>query len=150
MDEALKEGKLIRSSTIQLAVALTFVHVLAVVFGWYHSYPWIDAPQHFFGGVLAALIFYWVNFRYPQFFRIVPGALAPMLLVISWAVFLGVLFEFTEFLYDRIAVDYLNLTYRYTQLGLADTMGDLFFDILGGLSLGILMRLRYDRRKRQL
>ncbi len=150
MDEALKEGKLIRSSTIQLAVALAFVHALAVIFGWYHSHPWIDIPQHFFGGVLAALIFYWINSRYPHFLKLVPGVLPPLLLVLSWAVFLGVLFEFAEFLYDRIAVDYLNLAHRYTQLGLADTMGDLFLDILGALSLGILMRLRYDKKKHQL
>ena len=150
MDEALKEKKLLRNVVVQLGAALTAIHLVAVIFQWYHIYPWIDIPQHLSGGAFAALFFYWLYYAHPRFFKLVPGALASLVLVLSWTAFLGVLFEFAEFTYDRIAVDYFSLAHRYTQLGLADTMGDLFFDILGGLILAIFMRLRYDKRKRQL
>lgn len=150
MEEALREKKLLLNVVVQLGAALATVHLVAVIFQWYHTHPWIDIPQHLLGGVFAALLFYWLCYAYPRFFKLVPGTLAPLVLVLSWAAFLGVLFEFAEFTYDRIAVDYFSLTHRYTQLGLADTMGDLFFDMLGGLTLAIFMRLRYHKRKRQL
>lgn len=150
MDETVKEKKLLGKLVLELGIVLTFVHIVAVMLSWYHRFPWIDIPQHFFGGVLAALIFYWLNYRYPKLFKLVPGVIAPGILVVSWAALLGVLFEFTEFLYDIIAVGYLGIGEFPSQLGLKDTMGDLFFDILGGLALAILMRLRYDKRKRQL
>lgn len=150
MDEALKEKKLLRSVVVQLGAALSALHLVAVIFQWYHTHPWIDIPQHFAGGVFAALFFYWLYYAHPRFFKLVPGTLAPLVIVLSWTAFLGVLFEFAEFAYDRIAIDYFSLAHRYTQLGLADTMGDLFFDMLGGLTLAIFMRLRYDKRKRRL
>ncbi len=150
MDETLKEKKLLWSKTVQLGIILALVHVVAVILGWYHTYPWIDIPQHFFGGMLTALIFYWINSSYPQFFKLIPGTLAPILLVISWAAFLGVMFEFAEFLYDTFIFGYLGIGNFPSQLGLRDTMGDLFFDLVGGFALAIFMRLRYDKRKRQL
>lgn len=150
MDKALKERKLLGKLIVQLGVALIAIHVIAVIFRWYHIYQWIDIPQHFFGGILVALTFYWLNFAYPRFLKLIPGALAPSILVLSWTAFLGVLFEFTEFLYDTIIFGYFGIGDFPSQLGLSDTIGDLFLDILGGLSLVIFMRLRYDKRKRQL
>lgn len=150
MDEALKEKRLLGNKVIQLGAGLTAFHLIAVFFKWYHIHPWIDIPQHFLGGVLAALIFYWVNFSYPKFFKLIPGIFPPIILVISWTALLGLLFEFTEFLYDLLFFDYLGLSQFPSQLSLRDTIGDFFFDLLGGLFLVIFMHLRYDKRKRQL
>jgi len=150
MDETVKERKLIRSAAIQLGVILLIVHFIVVIGRWYHTYPWIDIPQHFLGGILVALIFYWINYAHPRSFKLISNFSVPIVLVVSWAAFLGVLFEFSEFIYDLIFFDYWKLTSFPSQLGLRDTMGDLFFDILGGFALAIFMRLRYDRRKRQL
>ncbi|MBI2594904.1 MAG: hypothetical protein HYW38_01435 [Candidatus Colwellbacteria bacterium] len=150
MDEAVKERKLIRSAAIKLGVILLIVHLIAIIGRWYHTYPSIDIPQHFLGGIFAALIFYWFHYSHPGFFKLVPGTPAPAVLVVSWAAFLGVLFEFSEFIFDFIFFDYLGISSFPSQLSLRDTMGDLFFDILGGLALAIFMRLRYDKRKRQL
>lgn len=150
MDQAVREKKLIASAAIELGVVLTVVHVIAVISRFYHTHPWIDIPQHFFGGVLAALIFYWINYSYPHFFRLVSNFPAPLVLVVSWTALLGVLFEFAEFAYDLIIFGYFGIGNFPSQLGLKDTMGDLFLDIVGGLALAIFMRLRYDKKKHQL
>ena len=150
MDEALKEKKLLRNAVVELGVALIAVHLVAVITQLYHTHPWIDIPQHFFGGVFAALVFYWITYRFPRFFKLIPSFPVPLILVLSWTALLGVLFEFTEFTYDLVIFDYLGLSNFQTQLGVRDTMGDLFFDLMGGLFLAIFMRLRYDGKKRQL
>lgn len=150
MDEALKEKKLLGSAVVELGVVLIVAHLVAVITQWYHTHPWIDIPQHFFGGVFAALIFYWITYRFPRFFKLIPSFPVPLILVLSWTAFLGVLFEFTEFIYDLVVFDSLSLGNFPTQLGVRDTMGDLFFDLIGGLFLAIFMRLRYDGKKRQL
>ncbi|MBI2506913.1 MAG: hypothetical protein HYW00_02140 [Candidatus Colwellbacteria bacterium] len=150
MDEAVKEKQLIAKAAVQLGAVLIIVHLLAVFGSWYHTHAWIDIPQHFLGGVLAALIFFWIHYAYPRFFKLIPGNLAPSILVLSWTAFLGVLFEFAEFAYDLIFFNFWKIADFPSQLGLRDTMGDLFFDIIGGLALAIFMSLRYDRKKRQL
>ena len=150
MDEALKEKKLLGSAVVELGAVLIVAHLVAVITQWYHTHPWIDIPQHFFGGVFAALIFYWITYRFPRFFKLIPSFPVPLILVLSWTAFLGVLFEFTEFIYDLVIFDSLSLGNFPTQLGVRDTMGDLFFDLIGGLFLAIFMRLRYDGKKRQL
>lgn len=150
MDEALKEKKLLGSAVVELGAVLIVAHLVAVSTQWYHTHPWIDIPQHFFGGVFAALIFYWITYRFPRFFKLIPSFPVPLILVLSWTAFLGVLFEFTEFIYDLVVFDSLSLGNFPTQLGVRDTMGDLFFDLIGGLFLAIFMRLRYDGKKRQL
>ena len=150
MDEALKEKKLLGNAVIELGAVLIVAHLIAVITEWYHTHPWIDIPQHFFGGVFAALIFYWITYRFPRFFKLIPSFPIPVILVLGWTALLGVLFEFTEFTYDLVIFDYLGLSNFQTQLGVRDTMGDLFFDLMGGLFLAIFMRLRYDGKKRQL
>ncbi len=151
MEETLNRNqKFIRQSTLQLGVILALVHVVAIFTGWYHTYPWIDIPQHFFGGALAGLIFYWIASYSRDTLNLTRNKIFTLLLVLSWTAFLGVLFEFAEFSYDWIFIDYLGKSILPSQLSLADTMGDLFFDLVGGMSLAVWMRLRYDRRKRQL
>lgn len=150
MDKAVKEKKRLREIILELGAALIVVHVIAVFYEWYHIYSWLDIPQHFAGGVLAALIFYWTAYAHPRFFKLVPGSPIPIILVLSWTALLGVLFELAEFTYDILVYGYLNLSKFPSQLGLTDTMVDLTLDLLGGLALAILMRLRYDRRKHRL
>jgi len=150
MEEALKKKRLLWRTVIQLGVALVAIHIVAVISRWYHTYPWIDIPQHFFGGVLAALIFYLITYAYPRFFKLNSNFPIPIILVVGWVALLGVLFELMEFSYDSIIFGYLGIGNFPSQLGLRDTIGDLFFDLIGGMSLAIFMRLRYDKRKRQL
>lgn len=150
MDEAVKEAKFIGRSVIQLGVVLTLFFFLAVWADWYTTYPWIDIPQHFLFGILSGITFYWFAYKLPRIVNLSGNKFFIALLVVSWAVFLGMLWEFLEFTRDFILIDYLRHNIRPAQLSNADTMGDLFFDLLGGLSLAIFMRLRYDKRKRQL
>ncbi len=57
--------------------------------------------------------------------------LTMMILVVSFAVFIGVLGEFFEFLSDIFIAG--KGIFEISQQGTGDTMGDLFFDLLGGL-----------------
>lgn len=150
MDKKVNEKKRLREIILELGAVLIIVHIFAVFYEWYHIYPWIDIPQHFAGGILAVLIFYWITHAHPRFFKLVPGSPVPVILVLSWTALVGLLFELAEFTYDILVFGYLNLSRFPSQLGLTDTMVDLIFDLLGGLALAILMRLRYDKRKHQL
>jgi uncharacterized membrane protein YjdF len=48
----------------------------------------------------------------------------------------GILWEFHEFLFDYFIAK--KGRYLFTQLGVVDTMSDLFFDLIGGLTAGLI------------
>jgi uncharacterized membrane protein YjdF len=54
---------------------------------------------------------------------------------------IGVGWEWFEFLVDTLATSFVQ-TYGVAQMGLADTMDDLFNDTLGALTAWILWRSR--------
>ena len=56
--------------------------------------------------------------------------LIEMILIVSFAVFIGVLWEFFEFLFDVFLSS--KGYFAAAQQGTGDTMSDLFFDLLGG------------------
>jgi hypothetical protein len=94
-------------------------HVLASrVLPGYESYPDLDLPMHFLGGVAIAFFFH-VAFRHASRYHV----LAPYhRLTCAAAVF----WEFAEFLSDR----YLG---SHAQDGIPDTMVDMALGIGGGL-----------------
>ena len=106
------------------------IHVLAVMRTWYFLYPWIDIPLHLAGGFLSALGAYlFLKYR-PQWFCIeTRNILTPSLLMLGSAALIGIGWEFFEFSYDMIAKP--NTISAIAQLGVRDTMGDLFFDLFG-------------------
>ena len=92
-------------------------------------------PMHFFGGFLIAIFFIWLNLR----FKILSdysnsrlsNYLITVLISLSFVSLIGVLWEFQEFLYDIfISSKSSNII---LQLSAADTIKDLFFDLLGGI-----------------
>jgi hypothetical protein len=118
------------------------VHALALVNYWYWTYQWLDIPMHFLGGfwVAMAIIFLISNFQFPiskeflkeNFFHFA-------ITILSFVIFVGVLLEFVEFLYDVFISSrgYVG----FLQLGAADTMADLFFDLLGAFVFAIIYRV---------
>lgn len=113
---------------IGLLVFISVTHFLALYNYWYWTYQWLDIPMHFLGGfwtalVAVALIF---NFQFPVSKQSIPGFFSFLIIILSFVALVGVLLEFVEFFYN------------VQQSGVADTLADLFFDILGGLAFVFL------------
>jgi hypothetical protein len=130
---------------IVFLIFILSLHTVATVRFWYWTYPWFDIPMHFLGGILAALTFIWLWRKYfPNFspkgaeqISSLGGSenLFALLLILSFVALVGVLWEFAEFLFDVFisAGGYA----RVVQQDAVDTLTDLLFDLLGGLTAAI-------------
>ncbi|MEX2054445.1 MAG: hypothetical protein WD883_02805 [Candidatus Colwellbacteria bacterium] len=111
---------------------------------WYRALAWVDIPAHFLGGIMAAAVFYWFFYKNPNYFDTARSFWITLVMVCGWTALTGVMWEFTEFLYD-LAIAHYSLGLKTLQFGLADTLGDLLADLTGGITLAIFVRLRYHR-----
>ncbi len=110
-------------------------HSFALYFSLYWRYWWFDNVLHFLGGLwLASVAIWFIYFAGKIKAEFIP-ALFILIAVVSFAVFGGVLWEFYEFSFDFFFAK--NGQMGFAQLGLADTMSDLFFDMLGGLTIAL-------------
>lgn len=116
-----------------LLLFILLLHVLAIVNSWYWVYSWFDMPMHFLGGFWLATVFFYfkpsLEFQNPKFAKL-PNYLITAIITLGFVALVGVLWEFFEFLCDVFISSrgYLAVS----QLGTADTMSDLFFDLVGG------------------
>jgi hypothetical protein len=101
-----------------------FYAVAAKGFNAYILYPWLDMPTHFCGG-LAITYFYSAAIAHSQV-RLGPiPDLIRLLLSLGLTAITAVVWEFLEFSSDVALNTKMNL-------GVADTLSDLFFGLLGG------------------
>src|SRR3989338_728677 len=99
----------------------------------YDRFPWIDIPMHAIGGMIVgysmfAVVSYWQEKKYV-------GKLHPVVhcvLLVSLVSTIAVFWEFHEFIRDTILGE-------HTQLGIGDTMGDLFMGVAGGLVSAVIL-----------
>ncbi|MEK7195649.1 MAG: hypothetical protein AAB659_00150 [Patescibacteria group bacterium] len=126
---------------ISLGLVLFGVHFTAVFYSLYWKIRWVDIPMHFSGGVLVGLVFLWLVEMYPQQFKLPSNFWARALLIVSFGALMGVVWEFTEFTYGLVAI---GNGLRPAQQGVADTMGDLFFDIIGAFTVATFQKLIYN------
>jgi len=127
---------------ILFAIAIAIIHSIAVFYNLYWRFLWIDIPMHFLGGVLAAVIFIWLCEKFPGHFNLSRNFFVTALAVLSFTALVGVLWEFSEFVYD-VVISSRGWGALASQ-GVRDTIGDLFFDLLGGLTVVVVRRLRYN------
>lgn len=127
---------------ILFATAIVLIHSVATFYNLYWRFLWIDVPMHFLGGVLAAIIFIWLCGKFPGHFDLSRNFFVTILAVLSFTALIGVLWELWEFVYDVI-ISSRGWGVLALQ-GARDTIGDLFFDILGGLVVVVVRRLRYN------
>lgn len=139
-----------RSAFFSIVLVMA-VHVFALATGIYSKMPWFDVPMHFFGGYAMALLglacYGWLR----SFVDIKPkstqklSALAPMLIemvfVVGFVMIIGVAWEWYEFLFDQF-VGFFVENFGVAQISLADTMDDLFNDLVGALTAWMLWRSR--------
>ena len=130
-----------KSVLIFLVVILLF-HFIATFNYWYWAYLWLDMPMHFLGGFWVAMAFVYLisKYQFPvsnEFLK--QNFLSFIIITLSFVALIGVLWEFYEFLSDVFlsSKEYAQIF----QQGAADTMGDLFFDLLGGTFFSLAFKL---------
>ncbi|MBI2591529.1 MAG: hypothetical protein HYW34_02540 [Candidatus Brennerbacteria bacterium] len=142
--------KFTETAVIFLAFVIALTHILAMYFGWYFDtrFDWIDIPLHFMGGIFAAMFSWWFGHRFTRFNIFHDDFFKNILILISVAATIGVLWEFFEFSFDYFVVSQARFNWlNLAQPSKADTMADLFFDILGGLTAGIILKIGSKRAK---
>lgn len=136
-------------SLIVLPLALAVGNFFSIYFGWYSDprFDWIDIPLHFLGGVFVVLFFWWLGGKYQRFNLFHNDFLKNLIVYLSLAALVGVLWEFFEFSFDYFFVNSARFNYlNLAQVSKADTMADLFFDLVGGFAAGIFLS-QFNKRK---
>lgn len=130
---------------------------LGSVAGFYTTFWWWDDMLHTLSGVILGLIgfllIYYLNSRFSM-------KLSPVfvgLFALTFAVFLGVVWEIFEFAFDAlkgtnmqrwmIEKDEFLIGRDYQGVGLRDTMSDLIVDMIGGLIAGAYAYYFYSTEK---
>ena len=114
------------------AIVLT-VHIIASAgFDAYERYPRLDIPMHLIGRVAIAYFFHRASITASAHGIIGPfHRVAHTVLVFALTCTAAVFWEFAEFITDRF--------FRtQAQLGLQDTLGDMFIGILGGATFLVI------------
>jgi hypothetical protein len=120
------------------------IHVIALSFRLYKTYPPIDIPMHFFGGVSMA---YFLDKAFVAASLITtgerPNGVLESLLTVTATCTVAVFWEFVEFVLSwALSTD--------LQGSLADTTKDLFFGITGSLFFTAAVNLRISTASRLL
>jgi uncharacterized membrane protein YjdF len=99
-------------------------------------------PMHFLGGFWVAMALTALNLKLriknSELFNPSSNYLIIILITLSFVALIGVFWEFFEFFYDMFISS--RGSSGFLQLGAADTLSDLFFDLLGGLTFLIIYR----------
>lgn len=117
-----------------LIVSIAVVNFLAEIYSWYWRMRWFDAPMHFAGGIWLAATVLWIQYErkgrpLPNFYKILVVSLVA-------AVGIGFLWEIFEALLSLKLLGHIN--------AMPDTLGDLFFDTLGGIAAAVWVN-RYKK-----
>lgn len=91
--------------------------------------------MHTLGGMLAGFLAIWFFYYRGEIIIAEHNKFFILLAILGTAALIGVLWEFQEFLCDCFIKK--SGLFAHFQLSLADTMSDLFFDLLGGAISGI-------------
>jgi hypothetical protein len=106
-------------------IVFIFYAIAAKGFNSYIIYPWLDIPTHFCGGV-AITYFFLVATTHSQLLIGHIPRVVHLLLSFGLTAITAVIWEFLEFSSDIALGTKMNL-------GVSDTLSDLFFGLLGGI-----------------
>lgn len=123
------------------AIILAF-HAIFLMIGNFYKIWWADIALHFSGGIFVGLLALWFIFNKANF--LMKKEKLPFYIVfisvISFTALIGVLWEFYEFILDQITG--YKSSVMVMQENLKDTMGDLFFDLLGASVSNVFLKFK--------
>jgi hypothetical protein len=119
----------LKASFAQAAWAPILVFIIyglaAKVFGAYLSFPHLDIPTHFMGGVAITYFFIVAIDHGQSLVGEIPRQVRAVL-ALGLTALIAVIWEFLEFASDQLFHTKMNL-------GVQDTLSDLFFGLLGAV-----------------
>lgn len=109
------------------------LNVPSLYFGWYLTMGWVDTVQHFLGGLLVAMFMagYFRDHFLPK------SNLNNALLVIGASIFVGVFWEFAEYIANQTLIEPFQKWFgikAYFMGDLNDTVVDLMMDTMGAIT----------------
>jgi len=131
-----------------LLLILFLINVPNLYYSWYMKFPKIDVIQHFLGGFFMAMFMA----AYLKKYILEKEFLKNMLIVVGATTFVGVVWEFSEYIANQTLIDPLYRWFKikaYFMGDLEDTVSDLTLDILGASSFWIIHLLRSRDEKIQ-
>ena len=112
-------------TAILAIISVVVVHFIAGFSGIYETFESFDIPMHFFGGFALAMLAIAANRFYRTKHKPASQPLwHSLIFVLGFVMIISVLWEFMEFTLDATLG-------THNQLGLFDTMKDLFMGLLG-------------------
>ena len=125
---------------ILFLILVFLIDMLGFFIGSYHI-PLYDVILHFFGGFFVAMFFSY------YFKNLIPGnpgspKLKKAFIIVNAAIFVGAMWEITEYITTEAFGNYLHETYRIVCCigNLNDTISDLALDITGAITFVLAFR----------
>ena len=119
------------------------VNIPSLYYGWYLEFDWIDVILHSLGGFFVAMFV--ADYLKD---RLIPkGWIKNTLIVVGATTFIGVVWEFAEFIANQTLIDFIYNKFKiraYFMGDLNDTVLDLLMDILGAITL---MSFYFSKKK---
>ncbi|MHA1829362.1 MAG: transcriptional coactivator p15/PC4 family protein [Candidatus Heimdallarchaeaceae archaeon] len=135
--EKIVEQKLFKSLKFSLNLELILHSFFGQFLNFYEKFSFWDKLLHFYGSLVITLFFFYTISEKSKFWNNKqPGI---VLLAFLLGVFSGVLWEFAEFITDKL------FSYN-TQRGLDNTMYDLIFDCLGAYLASKVLHKKFTGR----
>ena len=122
-------------------VAVFLVSCWGLYSGWYLYYSWFDIALHFLGGFFMAMFMA----GYLKEYLDRGSALKNILIIAGAAMFIGVVWEFAEYIANQVLVEPVYKYFRiraYFMGNLEDTVTDLSMDALGAITFSMLHLFR--------
>lgn len=121
-------------TAILFLILVFLIDMLGFYIGSYHI-PLYDVVLHFFGGFFVAMFF-------SHYFKnLIPGnpgspKLKKVFIIVSATIFVGAMWEITEYITTEMLSNYLYKTYQIVCCigNLNDTISDLAIDITGAIT----------------
>jgi hypothetical protein len=136
-----------RMLTVGTILLVGVLHLPAVQNDWYFYFWWYDVMMHALGGFatgfLAMTLWSELESRSVGTWR---SFVLQLGFVIGLVALVGIGWEWLEAVADAILLPRLNMT--NAQLGLADTMLDLYFDLFGGFVAWLVLNVRARKEGR--
>lgn len=142
-----RRGPFVLSSQflVVLFFAIHAVNIGGILANWQRTFTWLDNGLHFAGGLWVGLVFFALVQEYAASLHTIPFSRVILpLFALSFVALVGVAWEFFEFGLDRYVSTPRNIL--MSQPSIADTMSDLFLDLVGGAFAVIVGYVRRTRK----